>query len=148
MVPVIDVASTSTFLNPADMEKTFTGELQGCYLYSRHSNPSVNAFGKKFAALEGTEAALGVSSGMAAIACSIRIPSASHRCTKLTACPFCAKAFAGVWALPEGCNCAHIAAGAHIVRVTACKSRWLGREHSRNRLVPHNGQTTACILRR
>lgn len=68
VVPVIDVASTSTFLNPADMEKTFHGELQGCYLYSRHSNPSVAAFGRKFAALEGTEAALGVSSGMAAIA--------------------------------------------------------------------------------
>jgi methionine-gamma-lyase len=80
VVPVIDVASTSTFLNPADMEKTFTGELQGCYLYSRHSNPSVNAFGKKFAALEGTEAALGVSSGMAAIACSIEqlVPSGGH----------------------------------------------------------------------
>jgi methionine-gamma-lyase len=71
VVPVIDVASTSTFLNPADMEKTFHGELQGCYLYSRHSNPSVAAFGRKFAALEGTEAALGVSSGMAAIASAI-----------------------------------------------------------------------------
>jgi methionine-gamma-lyase len=71
VVPVIDVASTSTFLNPADMEKTFHGELQGCYLYSRHSNPSVSAFGRKFAAIEGTEAALGVSSGMAAIASTI-----------------------------------------------------------------------------
>jgi methionine-gamma-lyase len=68
VVPVIDVASTSTFLNPEDMEKTFHGELQGCYLYSRHSNPSVAAFGRKFATLEGTEAALGVASGMAAIA--------------------------------------------------------------------------------
>ncbi|NDG85585.1 MAG: aminotransferase class I/II-fold pyridoxal phosphate-dependent enzyme [Proteobacteria bacterium] len=67
VVPVIDVAATSTFLNPLDMEKAFHGELEGCYLYSRHSNPSVSAFGKKFAALEGTEAALGVSSGMAAI---------------------------------------------------------------------------------
>jgi len=71
VVPVIDVASTSTFLNPADMERTFHGELEGCYLYSRHSNPSVTAFGKKFAALEGTEAALGVSSGMAAIATTL-----------------------------------------------------------------------------
>jgi len=71
VVPVIDVASTSTFLNPADMERTFHGELEGCYLYSRHSNPSVTAFGRKFAALEGTEAALGVSSGMAAIASTL-----------------------------------------------------------------------------
>lgn len=71
VVPVIDVASTSTFLNPSDMEKTFSGELQGCYLYSRHSNPTVNIFGVKIAALEGAEAALGVASGMAAISCAI-----------------------------------------------------------------------------
>jgi methionine-gamma-lyase len=71
VVPVIDVASTSTFLDPRDMEKTFSGELQGCYLYSRHSNPTVNIFGKKIAALEGAEAALGVASGMSAITCSV-----------------------------------------------------------------------------
>jgi methionine-gamma-lyase len=71
VVPVIDVASTSTFLDPQDMEKTFQGELPGCYLYSRHSNPTVNIFGKKIAAMEGAEAALGVASGMAAIACTI-----------------------------------------------------------------------------
>lgn len=71
VVPVIDVASTSTFMDPRDMEKTFTGELQGCYLYSRHSNPTVNIFGKKIAAMEGAEAALGVASGMAAISCAI-----------------------------------------------------------------------------
>lgn len=71
VVPVIDVAATSTFLNPADMERTFQGELQGCYLYSRHSNPTVNILGKKLAAMEGAEAALGVASGMAAIACTI-----------------------------------------------------------------------------
>jgi hypothetical protein len=47
VVPVIDVAATSTFLDPKDMERTFMGELQGCYLYSRHSNPTVNIFGKK-----------------------------------------------------------------------------------------------------
>lgn len=71
VVPVIDVASTSTFLDPKDMERTFMGELQGCYLYSRHSNPTVNIFGKKIAAMEGAEAALGVASGMAAIACTV-----------------------------------------------------------------------------
>lgn len=71
VVPVIDVAATSTFLDPSDMERTFQGELQGCYLYSRHSNPTVNIFGKKLAALEGAEAALGVASGMSAIACTI-----------------------------------------------------------------------------
>lgn len=71
VVPVIDVAATSTFLNPSDMERTFSGELQGCYLYSRHSNPTVNFFGKKIAAMEGAEAALGVASGMAAISCAV-----------------------------------------------------------------------------
>jgi methionine-gamma-lyase len=80
VVPVIDVASTSTFLNPSDMEKTFLGEIQGCYLYSRHSNPTVNAFGKKLAAMEGMEAALGVASGMAAIASTIDqlVPAGGH----------------------------------------------------------------------
>ncbi len=80
VVPVIDIASTSTFLDPLDMEKTFHGDLQGCYLYSRHSNPTVNAFGRKFAALENMEAALGVSSGMAAIASSIEqlVPHGGH----------------------------------------------------------------------
>ncbi len=71
VVPVVDVAVTSTFLNPLDMERTFRGELQGCYLYSRHSNPSVNAFSQKLAAMEGSEAALGVASGMAAIASAV-----------------------------------------------------------------------------
>ncbi len=71
VVPVIDVAATATFLNPKDMEKTFLGEKEGCYLYSRHSNPTVNMFSQKMAALENTEAALGVASGMAAISCTL-----------------------------------------------------------------------------
>jgi len=80
VVPVIDVAATSTFLHPEDMTKAFHGELTGCYLYSRHSNPSVNMFSAKIAAMEGMEAALGVSSGMAAIACTIEqlMPQGGH----------------------------------------------------------------------
>jgi len=80
VVPVVDVAATSTFLEPEDMVKTFHGEKQGCYLYSRHSNPSVNMFGQKLAALEGTEAALGVASGMAAISAAIHqhLPEGGH----------------------------------------------------------------------
>lgn len=79
VVPVIDVASTSTFLDPEDMVRTFHGE-RGCYLYSRHSNPSVNAFGVKLAALEGTEAALGVASGMSAIGAAVLqlMPEGGH----------------------------------------------------------------------
>lgn len=88
VVPVIDVAATSTFMDPKDMERTFQGELQGCYLYSRHSNPTVNIFGKKIAAMEGAEAALGVASGMAAIACTVdqifRSHGGSHLITSRT----------------------------------------------------------------
>jgi methionine-gamma-lyase len=71
VVPVIDHAATSTFLNPKDMEKVFKGELEGCYLYSRHTNPTVSAFSQKMAAMAGTEAAYGFASGMAAIACTL-----------------------------------------------------------------------------
>ena len=80
VVPVIDVAATSTFLDPADMESAFHGTLPGRYLYSRHANPTVAAFGKKLAAMEGMEAALGVSSGMAAISCALEqmLPEGGH----------------------------------------------------------------------
>jgi methionine-gamma-lyase len=80
VVPVVDVAATSTFLKPMDMAKAFHGEMAGCYLYSRHSNPTVMMFGKKLAAMEGMEAALGVASGMAAISASIEqlMPEGGH----------------------------------------------------------------------
>jgi methionine-gamma-lyase len=80
VVPVVDVAATSTFLKPGDMTKAFHGEMAGCYLYSRHSNPTVMMFGKKFAAMEGMEAALGVASGMAAISAAIEqlMPEGGH----------------------------------------------------------------------
>lgn len=80
VVPVIDLAATATFLNPADMEKAFHGEMAGCYLYSRHSNPTVKAFSQKLAAMEEMPAALGVASGMAAIYSTIRqlMPDGGH----------------------------------------------------------------------
>lgn len=80
VVPAVDVGATSTFLNPADMERAFQGELAGCYLYSRHANPTVKAFGAKLAAMEEMDAALGVASGMSAIFCSLiqLIPEGGH----------------------------------------------------------------------
>ena len=30
VVPVVDVAATSTFLDPKDMDKTFHSDLEGC----------------------------------------------------------------------------------------------------------------------
>lgn len=94
VAPVIDVASTSTFLDPKDMGRTFKGELEGCYLYSRHSNPTVNHFGAKLAAMEGMEAGLGVASGMAAIACAILqlLPEGGHVVSSRTV-------YGGTWAL-------------------------------------------------
>lgn len=80
VVPVVDVAATSTFMNPVDMERAFRGEMSGCYLYSRQSNPTVKAFGEKLAAMEKMEAALGVASGMAAIYAAVRqlLPEGGH----------------------------------------------------------------------
>ena len=57
VVPVIDHAATSTFLDPGDMQKVFEEKL-GCYLYSRHSNPTVSAFSQKLAAMEGDRVSL------------------------------------------------------------------------------------------
>ena len=94
VVPVIDVAATSTFLNPEDMERVFRGELPDRYLYSRHSNPTVAAFGKKLAAMEGMEAAVGVASGIAAIACAVEqlMPNGGHLVSSRTI-------YGGTWAL-------------------------------------------------
>lgn len=94
VVPVIDHSSTSTFLNTFDMEKVFQGELQGCYLYSRHSNPTVMAFSQKLAAMEYTEAAFGVASGMAAISCTVEqlLLNGGHMVSSNTI-------YGGTWAL-------------------------------------------------
>ena len=59
---------TSSFVQPdaATAARRFAGEEDG-YIYSRFSNPTVASFEHRLAALEGTEAAIGTSSGMAAI---------------------------------------------------------------------------------
>ena len=48
------------------MARRFANEEKG-YTYSRYENPTVQSFEKRLAALEGTEAAIAASSGMAAI---------------------------------------------------------------------------------
>ena len=53
------------------MEDTFHGETQGCFLYSRHWNPSNKYLADALAALDETEAGWITASGMAAITCSI-----------------------------------------------------------------------------
>jgi len=69
--PSITDSSTYTFMEAHTMEETFHGKAQGCFLYSRHWNPSNKYLADAMAALEGTEAAWITASGMAAITCSI-----------------------------------------------------------------------------
>ncbi len=59
---------TSSFVQPdaATAARRFANEEEG-YIYSRFSNPTVASMEQRLAALEGTEAAIGTSSGMAAI---------------------------------------------------------------------------------
>jgi O-acetylhomoserine/O-acetylserine sulfhydrylase-like pyridoxal-dependent enzyme len=59
---------TSSFVQP-DAEtarRRFAGEEDG-YMYSRFTNPTVTSMERRLAALDGTEACIGTSSGMAAI---------------------------------------------------------------------------------
>lgn len=65
--PSITDSATYTFLQATTMSETFAGEQEGCYLYSRHWNPSNKYLADALAALEGTEAAWVTASGMAAI---------------------------------------------------------------------------------
>jgi len=59
---------TSSFVQPnaATAARRFAGEEEG-YIYSRFTNPTVASMEQRLAALEGTEACMGTSSGMAAI---------------------------------------------------------------------------------
>ena len=65
--PSISDSSTYTFLSAKTMFDTFEGNMEGCYLYSRHSSPSNLYLDQALAAMEGTEAANVSASGMGAI---------------------------------------------------------------------------------
>lgn len=69
--PSITDSATFTFLHEDDMIKTFHGEKEGCFLYSRHWNPSNLYLSQALAAMEGTEMAWVTGSGMAAITTAI-----------------------------------------------------------------------------
>ncbi len=69
--PSIEDSSTFTFLSVEKMEELFEHEIEGCFLYSRHLNPTCHYLGVALAAMEATEYAQITSSGMAAISCSI-----------------------------------------------------------------------------
>lgn len=65
--PSIEDSSTFTFMKAGKMEEVFEGQEQGCYLYSRHWNPSNHYLGTALAAMEGCEAGVVTASGMGAI---------------------------------------------------------------------------------
>ncbi len=69
--PSITDSATYTFLQENIMIDAFQGEAEGCFLYSRHWNPSNKYLADALAKMEGTESAWVTSSGMAAITTAI-----------------------------------------------------------------------------
>lgn len=65
--PSITDSSTFTFMTAKTMLDTFHGEAEGCFLYSRHWNPTNLNLAQALAAMEGTESAWVTGSGMGAI---------------------------------------------------------------------------------
>ena len=50
--PSITDSSTFTYLEGKTMEEVFGGERDGCYLYSRHTNPSTSYLAEAIASME------------------------------------------------------------------------------------------------
>lgn len=69
--PAITDSATFTFMQAKTMLETFKGEAEGCFLYSRHWNPSNKYLADAMAAMEGTEAGWVTASGMGAITSAI-----------------------------------------------------------------------------
>src|SRR6202140_4241168 len=58
------------YASAEDCEQRFSGKIPG-YVYSRYSNPTMDMFEKRMAALEGAEAARSTATGMAAVTTAI-----------------------------------------------------------------------------
>ena len=75
VTPSIARSSTFTVIDPCIMPDIFQGlrgpDKNGCFLYSRHFNPTTSVLARYLAAMEGTDYALGTASGMAAIASTL-----------------------------------------------------------------------------
>lgn len=69
--PSITDSSTYTFLSPDRMKELFEHEIEGCFLYSRHWNPSNKFLAQALALVEGTESAQVSASGMGSISGSL-----------------------------------------------------------------------------
>ncbi len=75
VTPSIERSSTFTVIEPGEMPEIFAGnrspDRDGCYLYSRHFNPTNDVLDRYLAAMEGTEFAVSTASGISAIACTL-----------------------------------------------------------------------------
>jgi methionine-gamma-lyase len=69
--PSITDSSTYTFMSPERMEEVFDHEIEGCFLYSRHWNPTNKFLSDALARMEDCEAAQAKASGMAAISSTV-----------------------------------------------------------------------------
>jgi methionine-gamma-lyase len=69
--PSICDSSTYTFMSVERMEEIFEHEIEGCFLYSRHWNPTNKALATALARMEAGESAQVMASGMAAISSSL-----------------------------------------------------------------------------
>lgn len=69
--PSVTDSATYTFLQAKTMSDVFLGEQEGCFLYSRHWNPTNKYLSDALAAMEGTEEAWVTASGMGAITSAI-----------------------------------------------------------------------------
>ena len=71
--PSITDSSTYTFLRPETMQEVFEHEIEGCFLYSRHWNPTNKVLADALARMEDGEGAVVTSSGMAAISTALML---------------------------------------------------------------------------
>lgn len=75
VAPSISRSSTFTVMEPGIMPEIFEGlrgpYKDGCYLYSRHFNPTTNILARYLAAMEGSELAVCTASGMSAISSAL-----------------------------------------------------------------------------
>tara|TARA_B100000900_G_scaffold139902_1_gene118553 strand:+ start:3335 stop:4543 length:1209 start_codon:yes stop_codon:yes gene_type:complete len=69
--PSIADSTTFTYLAGKTMHDVFEGNREGCYLYSRHTNPTTSYLGQAIAEMENTVGSVLTSSGMAAITTTI-----------------------------------------------------------------------------
>src|SRR5580765_3222984 len=69
--PSLTDSSTFTFLDPERMEAAFEREIEGCFLYSRHFNPSNRRLAEALVRMEDGESAQIMASGMGAISSTL-----------------------------------------------------------------------------